>query len=102
MKMKKNVKDAYDFFLSTLSSKTRLAIIHALTGHAMNVSQLTQVVGQHQTTVSHNLRRLQDCGFVFVRKNGKKHIYELNQKTIKPLLAIVDQHVEEFCKKRCT
>jgi DNA-binding transcriptional ArsR family regulator len=100
--MKHTIVDhAHDYFLSTLSNKKRLAIIMALRDSAKNVTQLTEEVGVHQTTISHSLRRLLDCGFVFVKRNGKERVYGLNKKTIKPLLTLMNSHVERYCRKRC-
>ena len=95
------VDHAHDYFLSTLSNKKRFDIILALRDAPKNVTQLTEDLGVHQTTVSHSLRRLLDCGFVFVKRNGKERVYDLNKKTIKPLLNLMNTHVEEYCKKRC-
>ena len=95
------IDHAHSFFLSTLSNKTRLAIILELNGGSKNVTQLTEGLGVHQTTISHSLRRLLDCGFVFVKRNGKERVYDLNKKTIKPLLGLMNSHVEQYCRKGC-
>ena len=50
-------------------------------------------------TVSHNLKRLLHCGFVFVEKQGKHRYYTLNNKTIKPLMSLIDEHIPEYCEK---
>ena len=95
------VEHAHDFFLSTLNNKTRLAIIMNLRNSPKNVTRLTEDLDVHQTTISHSLKRLLDCGFVFVKRNGKERVYEINNKTIKPLLGLMNSHVEQYCKKRC-
>ncbi len=95
------LEDAYDQFLTTLSNKTRLAIIQALSSGPKNVSELTEELDMHQTSVSHALKRLKDCGFVFVEKKGRKREYRLNEETIKPLAELIEKHVENYCKKRC-
>ena len=93
---------AYDKFLTTLKNKVRLAIIQSLIYKPKNVSQLTNELNIHQTTVSHGLKRLLDCGFVFVEKNGKERIYSSNNKTIKPLIKLMKNHVDKYCiKGRC-
>ena len=95
------MQNAYDRFLTTLSNKTRLAIIQSLRNKPKNVSQLEEELGIHQTSVSHALRRLLDCGFVFVKNNGKERVYSLNSRTIKPLMRLIDEHMETYCKKLC-
>lgn len=93
----KLMQESYDRFLSTLTNKTRLSIIQALKDGPKNVSQLTEDLEIHQTSVSHALKRLLNCGFVFVEKSGKERHYTLNQDTIKPLLALMESHITNFC-----
>ena len=99
MKYQKLMQGAYDRFLTTLSNKVRLTIIHSLKDNPKNVTQLTNELKIHQTTVSHSLKRLHDCGFVFVKQKGKERIYSLNKKTIKPLLKLMEEHVDNYCTK---
>ncbi|MCH7567940.1 MAG: winged helix-turn-helix transcriptional regulator [Nanoarchaeota archaeon] len=95
----KSLQNAYDRFLTTLSNKVRLTIIYSLKDNPKNVTRLTNELKIHQTTVSHSLRRLLDCGFVFVEQNGKERIYSVNKKTIKPLLKLMEEHVNNYCAK---
>jgi len=104
--MKKNLlkesqlmQSVYDRFLTTLSNKTRLAIIQSLRGKPKNVTQLENELNIHQTSVSHALKTLLDCGFVFVEKNGKERIYSVNKKTIKPLVNLMEDHINNYCTK---
>ena len=41
--------------------------------------------------------RLKKCGFVIQEIKGKFRYYKLNEKTIKPLIEIIDKHMAEFC-----
>ena len=92
------MQDSYDRFLRTLSNKTRLLIINSLREKPKNVTQLTNELGIHQTSVSHALKRLLDCGFIYVEKRGKERIYELNNETIEPLLKLMETHIGKYCK----
>ena len=92
------IQRAYDRFLVTLRNKTRLSIVQSLMHKPKNVTQLTSELKIHQTSISHALRRLLDCGFVFVKRNGKERIYELNNETIEPLLKLMESHVNKYCK----
>ena len=89
----------YDKFLVTICNKTRLSIVQSLMYKPKNVTQLTFELKIHQTSVSHALRRLLDCGFVFVKRKGKERIYSVNKKTIKPLIKLMENHVNNFCAK---
>ena len=93
------IQRAYDRFLVTLCNKTRLSIVQSLMHKPKNVTQLTSELKIHQTSVSHALKRLLDCGFVFFKKNGKERIYSVNKKTIKPLIKLMENHVSRYCKK---
>ena len=99
-KQSHSIEQARNRFLTTLSNKTRLAIVQSLINKSKNVTQLTDDLGIHQTSVSHSLKRLSDCGFVFVEKNGKERIYSVNQKTIEPLINLMEDHINNYCAKR--
>ena len=53
----------------------------------------------HQTSTSHSLRRLLDCGFVFVERKGQKRLYSVNEKTIRPLISLMEEHITKYCCK---
>lgn len=93
----KEMLDAYGLFLNTLSSKPRLRILTLLRKKEMNVSEIIERLKMSQTHVSHNLNRLKSCGFVEDKMKGKYRYYKLNQKTIKPILNLVDKHMEAHC-----
>ncbi len=90
---------AYKLFFRTLANKNRLEIINLLRKGPECVNEITKKLNFNQTTVSHNLKRLQKCGFVFVEQKGKHRYYSLNKKTIKPLMGMIDGHMCEFCEK---
>ncbi|MFQ5887458.1 MAG: ArsR/SmtB family transcription factor [Candidatus Hydrothermarchaeales archaeon] len=96
------MQSAYDRFLKTLSNRTRLAIVQSLINESKNVTQLTEDLGIHQTSVSHALKRLLDCGFVFVEKNGKERIYSVNKETIRPLMKLMEVHINSYCTRCVT
>ena len=95
------MQNTYDRFLRTLCNKTRLAIIQSLRNKSKNVTHLTKELGIHQTTVSHALKILLDCGFVVVERNGNERVYSANRKTIKPLIKLMEDHINSYCKKKC-
>ncbi len=97
----KIIKCAYDRFLKTICNKVRLAIIQSLGNKPLNVTQLTRELGIHQTSVSHALKRLLECGFVFVEQKGKERVYSANTKTIMPLMDLMQSHVAKYCVSGC-
>ncbi|MCH7730245.1 winged helix-turn-helix transcriptional regulator [Patescibacteria group bacterium] len=89
---------SYKRFFRTLANVNRLKIIHFLQERgAKNVTDIVEGVKLEQTLVSHNLKRLHECHFVEVKQNGKERVYSLNKKTIQPLLALMDRHVNTYC-----
>ena len=81
-----------------MANVNRLKIIHFLQKHGpKNVTDIVEGTKLEQTLVSHNLKRLHECHFVEVKQNGKKRVYSLNKKTIQPLLALMDRHVNTYC-----
>ncbi|MDO8661072.1 MAG: winged helix-turn-helix domain-containing protein [Candidatus Woesearchaeota archaeon] len=96
--MKTTLEQPYKQFFGTLANQHRLDIINGLEHGPKNVSELCKQTNKNQTTMSHNLTRLEICGFVAVKQDGKKRIYTLNQKTIKPLLKLMHKHMNEHCK----
>jgi ArsR family transcriptional regulator, cadmium/lead-responsive transcriptional repressor len=92
-------KNAYKLFFGTLGNESRLEILTALRKKSLNVTEIVDVTGLQQSLVSHNLKRLEHCGFVFREVRGKYRYYSLNKDTIKPLIEIIDNHMREFCEK---
>jgi len=90
---------AYKIFFGTLANNNRLKIINLLRKGSKCVDEISKELNFNQTTVSHNLKRLLHCGFVFVEKKGKKRSYTLNKKTIKPLMNMIDNHMHGYCEK---
>ena len=88
---------AYDIFFGSLANPNRLQILITLRNGKKNVSEICTHTGFEQTMVSHNLKRLERCGMVFVEQQGKHRYYSLNQKTIKPLMALIDKHMGQYC-----
>ena len=88
---------AYKIFFGTLVSEPRLKIINLLRESRKNVSQIMQELNMDQTSVSHNLSRLKQCGFVIQEAKGKYRYYNLNESTIKPLMDIIDEHMSKNC-----
>lgn len=91
------VYSAYKIFFGTLVSEQRLKIINLLRKGKKNVSELKNALQNDQTAVSHDLARLKQCGFVSVEVDGKYRYYIINEKTIKPLMHLIDEHMAKHC-----
>ncbi len=93
----KELYKAYKIFFGTLVSESRLKIINLLRKGKKNVSEITKSLKTDQTAVSHDLRRLKKCGFVHSETRGKFRYYKLNEKTIRPLMDLIDKHMSAYC-----
>lgn len=93
--------NSYYLFFNTISNKTRMNIVDALMKGEKSVGDICEEIKEEQSKVSHNLKRLMDCNFITVKKEGKKRIYSLNQETVVPILKLVDKHVSKYCDKEC-
>ncbi len=87
-------------FFSTLSNPTRLAIVELLLEKPRNVTEISKALGQDQTMISHNLRALSRCRFVFSERKWRERIYSLNKESMEPLVNVMRNHAEGYCPKR--
>lgn len=92
------INTSYKLFFQTLSNANRWKIVNLLQNGDRNVSQICEELKIEQSTVSHALRRLERCGFVTLKPNGKERIYILNTKTFLPLLKLMEIHMDTYCK----
>lgn len=92
---------SYETFFVNFANKTKFDIIMALRSGSLNVKTITKRLNEEQSVISHNLRKLNDCHIVEVKKVGKERIYSLNKDTVTPMLKIVEKHVEKYCPKIC-
>jgi DNA-binding transcriptional ArsR family regulator len=47
--------------------------------------------------VSHNLKPLEDCAFVFSERRGKERVYRVNKEVIEPLFELFAFHTSKYC-----
>ena len=101
--MKHDLSDYCYLFFSTFSNPARLGIVEQLRKGPKNVTQLSKVLNQEQSMISHNLKPLIRCHFVLIEKKWREHVYSLNEETMRPLFEIIDNHVEKYCpmKGKC-
>ena len=92
---------SYYMFFDTISNKTRMSIIESLLKGDKSVNDICSDLKEEQSKVSHSLKRLMECNFLEVQRDGKKRVYSLNKKTVVPILKLVDKHVHMFCNGSC-
>jgi len=92
---------SYSNFFINFANETKLAIILALRDGALSVGEIVAKVGEEQSTISHNLKKMADCHILNVEKRGKERIYSLNKETVGGLLKIAEKHVGQNCADKC-
>ena len=87
---------SYKLLLRAIANETRFAIISLLREKPCSVGEISEKLGFEQSRVSHNLKCLVDCGFVNSEQDGRNRIYALDQKTVCPMLHLMEKHVERY------
>ena len=81
--------------MKALSHETRLMILCLLTEQEMSVSEIEQIVGLPQATVSQQLARLRLDRLVATRREGRLIYYRIADRQVG---TIVESLYELFCK----
>ena len=81
-----------------LANPVRIQILNLLNDNpkGLNVTEICDSLKVEQTHISHSLRCLTFCGLVDWVRDGKSKVYSINQQTVRPLLSIVDRHLEKY------
>lgn len=95
--MKKGLTNICHRFFTNLANPTRLAAIEQLLNKPMSVGELAIALGQEQSMISHNLKPLLQCNLIAIEKQGKKHVYSVNQETLIPIFSAIENHAKKFC-----
>lgn len=101
MKQIQRMDNLHRLFFKAFSNETRLEIIELLRKEPLTVSEICDKTGFEQSRVSHNLKCLENCGFVKVDQNRNFRKYSLDDETIKPIVELFDKHIEKY-KDRLT
>lgn len=89
----------YEKFFKTFSNKTRYEIIRLLIKGPKSVNQISKALKFEQSRVSHNLKRLEGCGFVICECKGKERIYSVDRKYVLPIINHVDKYIHKYNKR---
>ncbi len=95
--IKKGLSETCNRFFTVLGNPTRLATLETLLDGPKNVTQIAESLGQEQSMISHNLKPLVECRFVYVERRGKERVYSVNHGTVDPLFKVVKNHAVSYC-----
>lgn len=93
------MNNLHRLFFKAFSNKTRLEIIEILRKKPLTVTEICNKTGFEQSRVSHNLKCLENCGFVKVTRNGNFRKYELDTETIVPIVDLFEKHIKKYKKR---
>ena len=89
----------YEMFFKALSNKTRFEIIKCLKDGPRSVKDLCKELKFEQSRVSHNLKKLEHCGFVQSYVDGKMRIYSIDAQYIVPIIDSIDRYIKKYDKR---
>jgi DNA-binding transcriptional ArsR family regulator len=89
----------YEMFFKALSNKTRFEIIRCLKDGPRSVNDLCKELKFEQSRVSHNLKKLEHCGFVQSYVKGKMRIYSIDAQYIIPIMESIDKYIKKYDKR---
>ena len=95
--VKKGLTEICYRFFTNLANPTRLAALEQLLKKPMSVNELATALGQEQSMISHNLKPLLQCNIIAIKRQGKKHIYTVNEETMLPIFGAIENHARKFC-----
>lgn len=95
--MKRGISETCYAFFKVLANPTRLAILEALRDRSRSVTEIAESLNQEQSMISHNLKTLESCSFVFSETKAKQRIYSLNRETVEPLFKLFANHSQKYC-----
>ena len=64
-----------------------------------SVMEISKELKYEQSRVSHNLKRLECCGFIILKLKGKQHIYSIDRSYIKPIMLKIDKYMDKYNKR---
>lgn len=96
----REVQKPYKMFFETLGNVKRWEIVRLLEKGPQGATDIARNLSHEQSLISHHLRRLEDCGFIHVKQSGKRRVYTLNAKTMRPLLKLMHTHIHAYCATR--
>ena len=95
--MKRNVNESCYQFFSTLANPTRIAILELLREGEKSVTEISEALNQEHSMISHNLRPLERCKFIFSERKKKKRFYSLNKEVMEQLFKVFNYHAKKYC-----
>jgi len=93
------MKSTYHIFFTHLANPLKMDIILLLRKGELCVGDIADKLNCEQSKLSHSLASLKQCNILGAKRMGKNMCYFLNDKTIVPILDLIDKHAKVTCGK---
>jgi ArsR family transcriptional regulator len=84
-------------FLVALGDPIRQQIVMLLSRERLNVNQLTSRVHLSRPAVSHQIKVLADAGLLVQERLGREHVYRVDTRTFRELVAQFQSFADRCC-----
>jgi DNA-binding transcriptional ArsR family regulator len=84
---------------NAMAEPRRRQIVDLLAGGERPVNELVQALGLAQPQVSKHLRVLREVGVVVVREDGRRRLYRLNGRALKPIHDWVKSYEQSWTER---
>jgi DNA-binding transcriptional ArsR family regulator len=84
---------------NAVAEPRRRQILDALADAERSVNELVRMLGLNQPQVSKHLRVLREVGAVDVREDGRKRLYRLNGRALKPIHDWVKSYEQSWSER---
>lgn len=85
-------------FFKIFGDTTRLRILDVLLNKDMNVTEIANILGKSQSSISHQLKNLRASNLVRTEKIGQTVIYSISDEHIKIIMKYGIEHISEVIK----
>jgi DNA-binding transcriptional ArsR family regulator len=89
--------EACYMFFSTLSSRTRLAIIDVVRESPKTLAEVSDALNLEESLAAKNLDALEHCALVLSEESDGEKRYAANKEIIEPLLGVLAFHASKYC-----
>lgn len=97
---KEPVLDEMTTLFKVLGDKTRVRILYVLFEAERPVSEIVDLIGKSQSTISHQLQTLKQAGLVKNRRDGQAIYYALADTHVITIFSQMIQHATEMDSKK--
>ncbi|KXA91892.1 hypothetical protein AKJ63_00535 [candidate division MSBL1 archaeon SCGC-AAA259D18] len=89
---------SYSRLFQALADESRMKIILEIREEEKSVTEICSSTGLEQSSVSHHLKCLTNCGFAERRVEGNRRFYSANSSVLDELFSTIDRHIENHRK----